>query len=255
MRTRVLIALFMLSTSAWAADAPVAAVKAPLNNKQRTEIAVKHVQDSITGGDHPEWRWTNANVIVRPALIAPSGSPMLPMTGDGPIEVYAKQVGGSKYSQFSNRKFVVNVCANGEACTLDIENLAPQAKIARAIGDKLPIAAMYTDLVNSGKLTSVLSTLVATGASAHLTLGGSLIGGAGWTAKEISSAHTAREKNRAKALTATVAWANDTKKSLGEHPSIAQAYHHYESLLRNPDAKARPVSILEFTKQLADNNL
>jgi hypothetical protein len=214
----------------------------------------------------------NQKLIVRSAVVPFSGNPRNEMTGDGPIEVYVKQklIKGSAiekaahtFSKYANRKFSVNVCADGQACVLAQESLAPQAKIGRAIQSVLPARQLVNDVVRSGKGSELTAWLIGGGgmSQVHAAATGehtALVMAAGGmivkAASTIASAAKAQAAVRQQAFKSTLTWIDETKAAEGAYPYLGQAYKRYKDTLENLSPGALPLDMTQFAQQLSINN-
>jgi hypothetical protein len=256
MRT-VLVTLIV--TLAFAAHATEGTAR-PKRERSREDHAKVEVRKTVR-----PWMPKGARLQVRTALVGFNGSERNPITGLGPIAVFAKQISKDPpgrlarlnrdiRDRFANRLFIVDVDRNGKAHILEQYSLSTTHRALRLLGSYLPVSEMASYALHSKEAQAGLMSLIgAWGVSDTSGLGaGAMLTTA---AKFGIDGFVARKKARADAFDATVKWATEQSQTPAGWPTLVEAYRHYQVTLERTSTGTTCISILEFAKRLAAENL
>jgi hypothetical protein len=253
---RWLAALLLLLTAI--AAGPARAAKRPISDARREKIAIAAVERKLQ-----PWVRPADDLRVRGSLVAFGGDIRNPITGPGPIEVYAHQYSKDKptrwgrirraFDPYHRRVFVVDVDRNGVATVLEQRSLALQHRLGRALTLGLPLAEIGHDLVHSREVHDgvFIGGIGAAAAPASKSVAIVALVRAG---QLVVTGFAKRREAREQALQQTIAWARHAGEG-GSYPTLMTAYRHYQRALDQRSQGTRPVGLKQFADLLAANDL
>jgi hypothetical protein len=240
------------------AKAPDASEAKPRSLADRQRIAIDTVQNALA-----PWVPKNQTLKVRASLVPFVGDQKKPITGDGPVEVYANQylapeAGPLKRfwhtfnNPYSKRLFTVSVPDDGEASVLSMQSNATKFRFGRFLDRWIPVRNLTRDFLASPKAAEGIATAVATGAIATVSLP-IAVGTGVHLVRTISDGLKHERDARTSAMNATATWAKAESKKAW--PSLGDTYRYYKLHLGDKSPGTRPFSLSRFADQLAVRGL
>jgi hypothetical protein len=255
---RVYVSLVIVGCCAWStarAEEAIAPGTKCLTQRQREQIAIRAVKQVVG-----PWIPKGDQIRVRSAIVPFNGDERNPITGRGPVEVFVRQDPkqgtrhgplGAFFDKFSNRRFYVNVCRNGQSCVLAMESDAPFYKIGRALR---PVGEVAKDVLTSkdvlGGVIQMGLGIAASGSMREVAVAAGTSGLA-----FVVNAVKGRNDARKRALTDTVTWAREAGNGPTGYPHVTTAYRHYQERLQDIKAGTTSVSLKQFAEQLSAQGL
>lgn len=238
-----------------AASAGEESLQTPAQQARARKLALDSVRTALE-----PWVAKGSELVLRPAIVQFGGDLRNPITGSGPIEIYAEMslpANASGWARFrhlfdgnAHSKFYVQVDEQGRTQILGRESTTPQARLYQAISRVLPVRELLGDLFHSA---GVRQALLAGGASlAAGTISPLLTGGGlAWAAKLAYDGIARRKAARHEALSATLEMVAAERQRGAGYPTLLETYRYYTSTLENAKPGTTPWSIRTFSEKLS----
>lgn len=221
---------------------------------EQVKMAVKAVRAALR-----PWTPRDEKLVVRPGVVPIGGDIHNPITGTGPIEIFAEMQPKTHQSWFqrlrrvfdrnASSKFLVKTDSDGHTTILEQQSRTPFARLYHWINKYVPMRQFASDLFHSkgvrqGLLAGVAGLIAAPvsapAAAGVLTLAGKLM----------FDGVARRSAARREALNTAANWANDKHKKTGYYPTLKETYRYFKYTLDTNKAGTQPWSLAKFSKNL-----